>query len=179
MDHATRQLIAYARYHRDPRNIATHFVGIPLIAFGIAALLARVPMGPLEGTWPGAHWLVWALTAVWYLRLGRASITVPTIAALGGLVVLAHPLGAAPLATWLTWGLGSFVVGWVFQTVGHVWEGRKPAFFDDLRGLLVGPMFLMAEGQIAMGLQRDAHEAVIVEAGPVHRRGGQAAAGPQ
>ena len=36
MDTATRQLIEYARYHRDPRNIATHFVGIPLIAFGIA-----------------------------------------------------------------------------------------------------------------------------------------------
>lgn len=170
MDHATRQLIEYARYHRDPRNIATHFVGIPLIAFGIAALLARVPMGPLEGTWPGAHWLVWALTAVWYLRLGRASITVPTIAALGGLVVLAHPLGVAPLATWLTWGLGSFVVGWVFQTVGHVWEGRKPAFFDDLRGLLVGPMFLVAEVQMALGLQRHAQEAVKAAAGPVRRR---------
>ena len=175
MDHATRQLIEYARYHRDPRNIATHFVGIPLIAFGIAALLARVPMGPLEGTWPGAHWLVWALTAVWYLRLGRASLTVPTIAALGGLVVLAHPLGAAPLATWLTWGLGSFVVGWVFQTVGHVWEGRKPAFFDDLRGLLVGPMFLVAEVQMALGLQHDAREAVTSAAGPVCRRGVQAA----
>ncbi len=170
MDHATRQLIEYARYHRDPRNIATHFVGIPLIAFGIAALLARVPMGGADAVLPGAHWLVWALTAVWYLRLGRASLTVPTIAALGVLVALAHPLGAVPLATWLTWGLGSFVVGWLLQTVGHVWEGRKPAFFDDLRGLLVGPMFLVAEVQMALGLQRDAHAAVMAQAGPVRRR---------
>lgn len=169
MDPATRQLIEYARYHRDPRNIATHFVGIPLIAFGIAALLARVPMGSAGAVLPGADWLVWALTAVWYLRLGRASITLPTIAVLGGLVALAHPLGAAPLATWLTWGLGSFVVGWVFQTVGHVWEGRKPAFFDDLRGLLVGPMFLVAEVLIALGRQRDVREAVIADAGPVRR----------
>lgn len=173
MDNATRQLIEYARYHRDPRNIATHFVGIPLIAFGIAALLARVPMGGADAVVPGAHWLVWALTAVWYLRLGRASITVPTIAALGALVALAHPLGAAPLSTWLTWGLGSFVVGWVFQTVGHVWEGRKPAFLDDLRGLLVGPMFLVAEVQMALGLQRDAHQAVMSQAGPVQRRATQ------
>lgn len=170
MDHATRQLIEYARYHRDPRNIATHFVGIPLIAFGIAALLARVPMGGAAAVWPGAHWLVWALTAVWYLRLGRASVTVPTIAALGGLVALAHPLGAASLSSWLTWGLGSFVVGWLFQTVGHVWEGRKPAFFDDLRGLLVGPMFLVAEVQMALGLQRDLKAAVETEAGPVRQR---------
>lgn len=49
----------YVRYHRDPRNIATHFVGIPLIAFGIAALLARVPLGASGAVLPGAHWLVW------------------------------------------------------------------------------------------------------------------------
>ena len=169
MDHATRQLIAYARYHRDPRNIATHFVGIPLIAFGIAALLARVPMGPLEGNLPGAHWLVWALTGVWYLRQGRWSLTVPTLAVLGAMVALADPLAEADMPSWLAWGLGSFVVGWVFQTVGHVWEGRKPAFFDDLRGLLVGPMFLVAEVQMALGLQRDVREAVIADAGPVRR----------
>jgi uncharacterized membrane protein YGL010W len=170
MDNATRQLIEYARYHRDPRNIATHFVGIPLIAFGIAALLARVPMGGAGAVLPGAHWLVWALAAVWYLRLGRASITLPTIAALGLLVALAHPLGTAPLSTWLTWGLGSFVVGWVFQTVGHVWEGRKPAFFDDLRGLLVGPMFLVAEVLMAVGWQSGLRDQVVADAGPLRRR---------
>ncbi|MGI9217984.1 MAG: DUF962 domain-containing protein [Hydrogenophaga sp.] len=169
MDPATRQLIEYARYHRDPRNIATHFVGIPLIAFGIAALLARVPMGGAGAVLPGADWLVWGLTAVWYLRLGRASVTLPTIAALGVLVALAHPLGAAPLSSWLSWGLGSFVVGWVFQTVGHVWEGRKPAFFDDLRGLLVGPMFLVAEVLSAAGRQRDLRPLIEAQAGPVRR----------
>lgn len=167
MDPASRQLIEYARYHRDPRNIATHFVGIPLIAFGIAALLARVPMGAAADVLPGAHWLVWALTAVWYLRLGRASLTVPTIIALGGLVALAHPLGAASTSAWLTGAMGSFVVGWIFQAVGHVWEGRKPAFFDDLRGLLVGPMFVVAEVLMAAGLQPGLRERIEQNAGPL------------
>ena len=170
MDPASRQLIEYARYHRDPRNIATHFVGIPLIAFGIAALLARVPMGAAADVLPGAHWLVWALTAVWYLRLGRPSLTVPTIIALGGLVALAHPLGAASTSAWLTGAVGSFVVGWIFQAVGHVWEGRKPAFFDDLRGLLVGPMFVLAEVLVACGLQPGLRQTIENAAGPVRRR---------
>ncbi len=169
MDHASRQLIEYARYHRDPRNIATHFVGIPLIAFGIAALLARVPMGTAADVLPGAHWLVWALTAVWYLRLGRASLTLPTIAVLGVLVALAHPLGAASTGAWLTGAVGSFVVGWIFQAVGHVWEGRKPAFFDDLRGLLVGPMFVVAEALMAAGLQPGLRERIEQAAGPLRR----------
>ena len=39
-------LSQYAAYHRDPHNIATHFVGIPLIviavvAAGVAAVLWR------------------------------------------------------------------------------------------------------------------------------------------
>lgn len=178
MDAATRQLTDYARYHRDPRNIATHFVGVPLIAFGIAALLARVPLGASGAVLPGAHWLVWGLTAVWYLRQGRRALTLPTIAALAGLVALAQPLGEASTAAWLTWGLGSFVVGWVFQTVGHVWEGRKPAFLDDLRGLLVGPLFLVAELACALGLQPGLREQVEAVAGPVRRRAGRVAGQP-
>lgn len=31
------------------------------------------------------------------------------------------------------------------------WEGRKPAFVDDLVGLLVGPMFIVAEWMMATG----------------------------
>jgi len=170
MDKATRQLVEYARYHRDPRNIATHFIGIPLIVFGIAALLARVPLGAAGAWLPGAHWVVWALATLWYLRLGRASLTAVTVLVLALLVALAGGLRDAPAPVWLSWGLGSFVVGWVFQAVGHVWEGRKPAFFDDLRGLLVGPMFLVAEVMMALGLLRYAREAVEAQAGPVRRR---------
>lgn len=177
MDHATRQIIEYARYHRDPRNIATHFIGIPLIALGIAVMLARVPIGGADSVLPGAPWLVWALVAFWILRQGRASLTVPTVAVLAVLVGFTNPLGDAPLAPWLIAGLGSFVVGWGFQAVGHVWEGRKPAFFDDLRGLLVGPMFLMAEVLIAAGFQKTLQAAIESHAGPVRRRNVPAASG--
>ena len=38
--------------------------------------------------------------------------------------------------------------------VGHWWEGRKPAFVDDLVGLLVGPMFVVAEWLFAAGWDR-------------------------
>ena len=38
---ARELLVQYARYHRDRRNIATHFVGIPMIVFALGVLLAR------------------------------------------------------------------------------------------------------------------------------------------
>lgn len=36
------------------------------------------------------------------------------------------------------WALGLFIVGWIFQFVGHIFEGKAPAFFSDPRFLLVG-----------------------------------------
>ena len=170
MDNATRLLVQYAHYHRDPRNIATHYIGIPLIAFAIAALLARVQW-EAAGLVISADWVVWTLVTAWYLTLGQRALTVATAAVLAGLVALAHPLGTAPLNAWLGWSLGCFVVGWVFQFVGHYWEGRKPAFVDDLRGLLIGPMFVVAEVGFALGAGRGLHAAIDAAAGPVRRHG--------
>ncbi len=31
-----------------------------------------------------------------------------------------------------------FILGWIFQFVGHVFEGKKPEFFRDWRFLFVG-----------------------------------------
>lgn len=66
----------------------------------------------------------------------------------------------AATAAWLASGIGLFVVGWIIQFVGHYYEGRKPAFVDDLVGLLIGPLFLVAETAFAMGLARDTHDAM-------------------
>ncbi|MCY1543703.1 hypothetical protein D9M68_795310 [compost metagenome] len=61
------------------------------------------------------------------------------------------------------------MVGWVFQFVGHYWEGRKPAFVDDLRGLLIGPMFVLAEIGFSLGVGRALRTAIDDAAGPVRR----------
>ena len=45
-------------------------------------------------------------------------------------------------------GLGLFAVGWVIQFVGHYYEGRKPAFVDDVMGLLVGPLLWWPNGAL-------------------------------
>jgi uncharacterized membrane protein YGL010W len=36
-----------------------------------------------------------------------------------------------------------FVAAWIGQFIGHIIEGRKPAFFEDVRSLLVGPAWLL------------------------------------
>jgi uncharacterized membrane protein YGL010W len=43
-------------------------------------------------------------------------------------------------------GLAAFIVGWVFQGIGHaVYEKKSPAFFRNLLHLMIGPVFLWNE----------------------------------
>ncbi len=168
MNPLIKQLGTYAAYHRDPRNIFTHFFGVPMILFAIISLLCR-PGFELGGVTVVPAWLLSAVVAVWYLRLDvRFGITMALIyaACIAGGTVLA----AQSTAVWLGGSIGLFVVGWVIQFIGHYYEGKKPAFMDDLRGLLVGPMFVTAEIGFALGLRHDTKAAIEKVAGPVRLR---------
>lgn len=162
MRNATELMVQYAAYHRDRRNIATHFVGIPLIVFGIGVLLARVDVMGLS-----LAWITWGLATAWYLSRGNLVLGLATSAVNGVLMALAHPPAAGAMAAWLAWGVGAFVVGWVIQFIGHYYEGRKADFFDDLPGLLVGPMFVTAQGLFALGWKPQLLGAIERRAGPV------------
>lgn len=162
-------MVQYARYHRDRRNIATHFVGIPLIVFAVGVLLARAKL-QITGVELSAAWLVWALSTAWYLSRGNLVLGLVTSLVNAVLMALAQPLAAGSLASWLAWGVGSFVLGWVIQFVGHYYEGKKPAFVDDLVGLLVGPMFVVGEALFALGWGRDMLGEIERKAGPTHVR---------
>ncbi len=62
-----------------------------------------------------------------------------------------------------------FVVGWIIQFIGHYYEGRKPAFIDDVTGLIIGPLFVVAELAFLMGLRKPLQHAIEERSGPVGR----------
>jgi uncharacterized membrane protein YGL010W len=154
------RLASYAEYHRDKRNIATHFVGIPMILVGTQAALAKIGIGPLNAA-VGAT----GLATRYYRKLdptyGNAMGVV-----LGATCALGTAVAALPLPLWAGTTAGLFVGGWALQFLGHYFEGRKPAFLDDLRGLLDGPLFLIAEAAFAVGLSPELRDEVERRAGP-------------
>lgn len=146
-------LAAYAAYHRDRRNVATHLVGIPLIVLAVVVLLSR-PLWPMGGVVLTPAMVLSVVAALFYLRLDlRFGLAMAGLLAL--CCWLALPMAALATGAWLAWGVGLFVVGWAIQFVGHGFEGRKPAFFDDLKSLLVGPLFVVAEVAFMLGLRAD------------------------
>lgn len=169
----TDQLAGYAAYHRDRRNIATHLVGIPAIVFAVVVLLSR-PVLAAPGGVPLTPALAAAAAATaWYVALDR-----PLGFGMGGvfaaMLALAAPIAAGPTGAWLAWGLGLFVAGWIVQFVGHAFEGRKPAFLDDVIGLLIGPLFVAAELLFLLGARGALRAEIERRAGPT-RGGGRGA----
>ena len=169
MRNANQLMIDYAAYHRDKRNIATHFVGIPMIVFSIGILLAR-PAFDVGGITLTPIWIVWAAATLWYLALGNVALGIAVSVVNGVLIWFGAPLAAGSVASWLAWGIGTFIVGWVIQFVGHYYEGKKPAFVDDLLGLLTGPMFVTAEAMFALGWGKDLLAQIEQRVGPTKIR---------
>lgn len=155
----TDHLTQYAAYHQDQRNVATHFVGIPMIVLAVTTLLSR-PAWSLGMEGGGLlltpALLLAILSSLFYLRLdlrfGLAMVLQLVVS-----LWISQWIAAQSTAVWLGWGIGLFVVGWAIQFLGHYWEGRKPAFVDDMVGLLVGPLFLTAEAAFALQLRQDVH----------------------
>jgi uncharacterized membrane protein YGL010W len=170
------QLTTYAAYHRDRRNIATHFVGVPLIVMSVVALLSRPAMS-LAGLPFSPAVLVYLGAIAFYLAMDlRYGVTMALL--MGSTLPLGASVAAHSTGAWLAISLGVFFLGWSIQFVGHYFEGRKPAFVDDLVGLLVGPLFVVAEASFALGLRPEVRESIEAQVGPTGiRRAGEPALG--
>jgi uncharacterized membrane protein YGL010W len=118
----------YGSYHRHKANKLCHYVGIPMIVFTLVGLLWM--LSPLLAV--GV-----ALLAILYdLRLS-VRLTVPFAVFVALSAALAPGLPAPIL-----WA--GFVLGWALQFVGHfLYEKKAPAFFENLRQLLVGPLWII------------------------------------
>lgn len=165
----TDHLTQYAAYHQDSRNVATHFVGIPMIVLAVTILLSR-PQWQMGALLLSPAVLV-ALASSWfYARLdARFGIVMALLLAVA--LAASQWFAAQSTSVWLGWGIGLFVLGWAIQFLGHYYEGKKPAFVDDLVGLLVGPLFLVAEAAFHFNMRTDVRD-------EIRRRLGAAQAAP-
>lgn len=135
-------LSEYGVSHRNPFNERVHWVCVPAIVFSLLGLLW---LAPVPGDPP--RWLNWA-TGVIALAMVYYLVLAPRLAA-GVLVVVAAMVAAIVALQSLPLPLSGvfaaiFVLAWVGQFVGHKVEGAKPSFFQDLRFLLIGPLWLLA-----------------------------------
>jgi uncharacterized membrane protein YGL010W len=155
-----RQLAAYAAVHRDWRNKATHFVGIPIIVFSLLLVLSLWRFELLGREWTMS--LAVAIVAVvgWMaldLGIGLVMALIMAVAWFAA-EALAGSLGSAS-AVWMAF-IALFVGGWALQFVGHHYEGKRPALLTNIFQGFIGPMFLVAESLVVMGQRGDLADAM-------------------
>ena len=131
-------LAQYSESHKNKTNIIIHGIAVPSIFFVTFGLIWSIPVPDFIAmfgiTW--AH-IVALPVLFYYFKLSGpigAAMTLFTIACFGGVKLLVY----LQISVW-QFCLALFVVMWILQFIGHVIEGKKPSFFDDLRFLLVGP----------------------------------------
>ncbi|WP_180119714.1 MULTISPECIES: DUF962 domain-containing protein [unclassified Acinetobacter] len=162
MSKLERLLSQYAAYHLDRKNVLTHFVGIPLIVFSIMCLTARAGL-MISGFELTLALLLIIASVIYYLSLDKIfglimllvfAVTYP----------LALMIAKMSLMSWLIWSVGIFVVGWIIQFIGHYYEKKKPAFMDDVIGLAIGPLFVLAEFVFLLGFRKELEQRMLTEA---------------
>lgn len=121
----------YSESHRNPTNELIHFVCVPVIVFSLLGILWAIhPVVALAAV-IGAMW--------YYLQLSKPF----AVGMLAMSILMLAILAAMPPLTVLPLSIAIFVVAWIGQFIGHKIEGKKPSFLDDLRFLLIGPLFVL------------------------------------
>jgi uncharacterized membrane protein YGL010W len=125
-------LAKYSESHLNHTNEIIHFFCVPVIVFTLLGLVWCIH--------PLAAVAVTVAALAYYFQLSKPF-------AMGMLVMSALMLGILallPPPTVLPLSIAIFVLAWIGQFIGHKIEGKKPSFLDDLRFLLIGPLFVLS-----------------------------------
>ena len=140
----------YGESHQNPVNKMIHWICVPLILFSLLGLVWSVPfphlnfLGRYNGFLNWASFLI-AFSGYYYYRLS------PVLSYMMILIVFALSLLVVQLEKWALAGGPAlwlvcaviFAVAWIGQFIGHRIEGKKPSFLQDVKFLLIGPIWLL------------------------------------
>ncbi|QMU26736.1 Mpo1 family 2-hydroxy fatty acid dioxygenase [Adhaeribacter radiodurans] len=141
----------YAESHENPVNKLIHWICVPLIVFSLLGLVWSIPFPQLSFLGAAQRYFNWAtfliiFSIIYYFRLSvPLALTMLLIISVFSAIIITLEIlhrenGWLPL--WQVC-LYIFVLAWIGQFIGHKIEGKKPSFLDDLKFLLIGPLWLL------------------------------------
>ena len=133
----------YAVCHQNRTNKVIHWICVPAIAASLVGMLWSIPV-PWAESLP---WLNWAIVVtlaslVFYVRMSLPHAVGMAVWSAAVIAIIVGYESLIDLPVWIPC-VGIFVVAWVGQFIGHKIEGKKPAFFQDLQFLLIGPAWVL------------------------------------
>lgn len=140
----------YAESHQNHTNKTIHWICVPLIVFSLLGLVWMIPFPHIGFLGQYNTFLNWgsfliAFSVYYYYTLSPilSYLMIGVIGIMAFFIVqLEHWQSAGGPAVWLVC-IVIFIVAWIGQFIGHKIEGKKPSFLDDVKFLLIGPIWLL------------------------------------
>ncbi|SFH18701.1 Mpo1 family 2-hydroxy fatty acid dioxygenase [Pedobacter insulae] len=140
----------YAESHQNHTNEVIHWICVPLIVFSLLGLVWQIPFPHLDFLGQYNTFLNWASFVIAFSVYYYFTLSPVLAWLMAGIVGI---MSYFIVKIELLYGLGSltscliyvaiFVLAWIGQFIGHKIEGRKPSFLDDVKFLLIGPIWLL------------------------------------
>ena len=129
MQNISQLIENYAKSHKHPINERIHIFAIPLIMFSIIGLLTAIDY------FVAIIFITFSL--MFYLKLSIKAFYLMTVWSLINMLLVYFLFKNILLISIVT-----FILGWTIQFIGHFIEGKKPSFLEDIKYLLIGPLFV-------------------------------------
>jgi uncharacterized membrane protein YGL010W len=140
----------YSESHQNHTNELIHWICVPLIIFSLLGLVWQIPFPKLAFLGSFAAYLNWAsfliaISIYYHFTLSPVLswLMVGVVGIMSYFIVkIEYMFGLGSLTACLIYA-AIFVLAWVGQFIGHKIEGKKPSFLDDVKFLLIGPIWLL------------------------------------
>jgi len=143
----------YSESHQNPTNKLLHWICVPAIVISLIGLLWSVPVPrAFADISPALNWgTAFLLAAVVYYFIMSINLAIGMLPVVLAVVAIVAWLDRLSMPLWLVSAI-IFAAAWVGQFVGHMIEGKKPSFFQDLQFLMIGPAWLLAHVYRRLGI---------------------------
>ncbi len=140
----------YAESHQDGTNKLIHWICVPLIVFSLLGIIWQIPFPQLSFLGQYQTFFNWASFVIafamyYYFTLSPTLffLMIWVISLFSYLIVQIEYVVGLGTGTAYAIYVVIFIVAWIGQFIGHKIEGKKPSFLDDVKFLLIGPIWLL------------------------------------
>jgi uncharacterized membrane protein YGL010W len=163
-----KMMVDYGFFHQSAFNLATHFIGVPIIVASVLVPLSwlnffSIHPGPIDLPVNLALLAAMAL-GVYYISLDKILgwLSIPILLILWLLAAKTATYGIPASASWAAIG---FFGGFALQFIGHGVEGKKPALtaYNPIVAMITSPLFVVAELAVRIGIRKEMFAKVHAE----------------
>lgn len=150
-----KQLALYQQYHTKGFTKLTHVIGVPFLVFAALIFLGWFHLSLPKLFETNLAWVVVIAVIIYYFFLD-ALLAAGVAVILLLLTFLSQFFSQPQINVYgVTVFVIFFVIGIAAQAIGHIYEKKKPTFWDGFSFVVLAPLFLFAELMFALGYRED------------------------